>query len=282
MRAGGRCEEKRNRGGIVVATLTGPSLVRSRFWQRGGIQLGGGIVLAAAVPFSVAALLQPLLPSLNLFSVSLAGSVAGISFGYWMFRNLIAFPGIRASYYVLPVFSSTFATIFAVLFLFRLEYSRPLLVASFVIAVICQGRPVRCMRIRYSPANCRNRRRSSMRPRITRLTQRFGDLLSFSRIDFSDMRALDELASRFDFDRIIHLGAQAGVRYSMENPHAYGQSNLAGHLNILDWRGGAALRTSSTPPPRRSMAAMPRCPFASAIARIGRSRSMPPPSAPPS
>jgi lipopolysaccharide/colanic/teichoic acid biosynthesis glycosyltransferase len=119
-----------------MATLTGPPVVRTRVWQRGGAQLGGGIVLAAAMPFSIAAMVQPLLPSLDLFSVSLVGSLAGIGFGHWMFRNLIVFPGIRASYYVLPVFSSTFAAIFAVFFLFRLDYSRPLLVASFAIAVV--------------------------------------------------------------------------------------------------------------------------------------------------
>lgn len=35
-------------------------------------------------------------------------------------------------------------------------------------------------------------------------------------------------------ERVCHLGAQAGVRYSLENPHAYEQSNLAGHLNVLE------------------------------------------------
>ncbi|MFL6861621.1 MAG: GDP-mannose 4,6-dehydratase, partial [Allosphingosinicella sp.] len=43
-------------------------------------------------------------------------------------------------------------------------------------------------------------------------------------------RALDGL----DFDRIVHLGAQAGVRYSIENPHAYVHSNLVGHLNMIE------------------------------------------------
>ena len=38
----------------------------------------------------------------------------------------------------------------------------------------------------------------------------------------------------YAFDRIVHLGAQAGVRYSIENPHAYVQSNLVGHLNLLE------------------------------------------------
>lgn len=36
------------------------------------------------------------------------------------------------------------------------------------------------------------------------------------------------------FDRVIHLAAQANVRYSIENPHAYADSNLVGHLNILE------------------------------------------------
>jgi UDP-glucuronate 4-epimerase len=39
---------------------------------------------------------------------------------------------------------------------------------------------------------------------------------------------------RHDFDRIIHLGAQAGVRYSIENPAAYVQANLVGHANMLE------------------------------------------------
>jgi UDP-glucuronate 4-epimerase len=70
--------------------------------------------------------------------------------------------------------------------------------------------------------------------RLSRLGEKFGNMLSFVRADFSDMATLDRIAERFAFDRIIHLGAQAGVRYSIENPHAYAQSNLAGHLNILE------------------------------------------------
>ena len=42
------------------------------------------------------------------------------------------------------------------------------------------------------------------------------------------------LAAEHEFDRIVHLGAQAGVRYSMENPQAYVQSNLVGHCNMLE------------------------------------------------
>lgn len=56
----------------------------------------------------------------------------------------------------------------------------------------------------------------------------------FHRVDFSDHRALDTVLANAEFDRIIHLGAQAGVRYSIENPRAYVQSNLVGHLNLLE------------------------------------------------
>ncbi|MBX7541475.1 GDP-mannose 4,6-dehydratase [Qipengyuania sphaerica] len=56
----------------------------------------------------------------------------------------------------------------------------------------------------------------------------------FKRVDFSDWDALSAALEGEHFDSIIHLGAQAGVRYSLENPHAYAQANLMGHLNLLE------------------------------------------------
>jgi len=54
------------------------------------------------------------------------------------------------------------------------------------------------------------------------------------RLDFADDAAFDKALARKSFDRIVHLGAQAGVRYSLENPRAYIRSNVAGHLNLLE------------------------------------------------
>ena len=54
------------------------------------------------------------------------------------------------------------------------------------------------------------------------------------RVDFADHLALDAALGTARFDRIVHLGAQAGVRYSIENPRAYIHSNIAGHLNLLE------------------------------------------------
>ncbi len=57
---------------------------------------------------------------------------------------------------------------------------------------------------------------------------------AFNKVDFADMGALEAALGNTKFDRIVHLGAQAGVRYSIENPHAYVQANLVGHLNLLE------------------------------------------------
>ena len=56
----------------------------------------------------------------------------------------------------------------------------------------------------------------------------------FKQVDFADEDALDSVLEDELFDRIIHLGAQAGVRYSLTNPRAYVRSNLVGHLNLLE------------------------------------------------
>lgn len=53
-------------------------------------------------------------------------------------------------------------------------------------------------------------------------------------MDIADREALSQLFSKEKFDRVIHLGVQAGVRYSIENPHAYADSNLVGHWNIIE------------------------------------------------
>ena len=57
---------------------------------------------------------------------------------------------------------------------------------------------------------------------------------SFRTVDFADHDTLDTTLAGETIDRIIHLGAQAGVRYSIDNPRAYAQANLVGHLNILE------------------------------------------------
>ncbi|MEQ1725717.1 MAG: NAD-dependent epimerase/dehydratase family protein [Sphingopyxis sp.] len=78
--------------------------------------------------------------------------------------------------------------------------------------------------------------------RLARLAEYGGDRFRFIKVDFADMKALETALAGVEFDRIVHLGAQAGVRYSIENPHAYVQSNLVGHLNLLEIARHRAVR----------------------------------------
>src|ERR1700759_1273367 len=70
--------------------------------------------------------------------------------------------------------------------------------------------------------------------RLSTLQDDYGDGFSFERLDFADSEALKRLADRIRIDAIVHLGAQAGVRYSLVKPEAYVHSNLVGHCNILE------------------------------------------------
>ena len=56
----------------------------------------------------------------------------------------------------------------------------------------------------------------------------------FIRMDLKDKQAMQMLFANEYFDKVINLAAQAGVRYSIENPYAYVESNIDGFLNILE------------------------------------------------
>jgi UDP-glucuronate 4-epimerase len=67
-------------------------------------------------------------------------------------------------------------------------------------------------------------------------------LFEFLKIDIADLRSVEELFVQHEFHEVIHLAAQAGVRYSLENPHLYVQSNVVGFVNLLE-----AARRKRTP-----------------------------------
>jgi UDP-glucuronate 4-epimerase len=71
------------------------------------------------------------------------------------------------------------------------------------------------------------------RDRLAQLAGRDG--FEFHEIDIADLAALRQAVGHSPIDRVIHLAAQAGVRYSIDHPEAYVHSNLVGHLNILEF-----------------------------------------------
>ena len=70
--------------------------------------------------------------------------------------------------------------------------------------------------------------------RLANLARQYDNRFRFERVDFADSHALQRFTDTIEIDSIVHLGAQAGVRYSLENPAAYIQSNLVGHANMLE------------------------------------------------
>jgi UDP-glucuronate 4-epimerase len=80
------------------------------------------------------------------------------------------------------------------------------------------------------------------------------------RANLADIAAVEKCFTDHVFDRVIHLAAQAGVRYSLENPHAYAESNLVGFTNIVE-----ACR----------QAAVPHLTYASTSSVYGANTSMP-------
>ena len=69
--------------------------------------------------------------------------------------------------------------------------------------------------------------------RLAELARQRGSF-AFHQVDFADHAALAAAIDSAGIERIVHLGAQAGVRYSIDHPRAYAQSNLVGHLNLLE------------------------------------------------
>jgi UDP-glucuronate 4-epimerase len=68
--------------------------------------------------------------------------------------------------------------------------------------------------------------------RLERLTS--FENFSFYKMDISDKKSLEEIFNNTKYDVVVNLAAQAGVRYSIENPHAYVDSNIVGFVNLLE------------------------------------------------
>ena len=114
-----------------------PAIAATRnVWSRTRVQLGGGLVVGVLLPYAILILITPKLIGLHLFTVSVVAGALSIAVGYHLFRSLVGYPGIRASYYIVPTFSSTFAVTVTIFFLLRLDYSRPLLAACYLLSII--------------------------------------------------------------------------------------------------------------------------------------------------
>jgi len=87
------------------------------------------------------------------------------------------------------------------------------------------------------------------------------DGFSFRRAELADRTAIERVFAEGRPDVVIHLVAQAGVRYSLTNPHVYGDSNLTGSSTSSMGAGSTGSLTSCTRRPAACTARTPRCRF---------------------
>jgi len=104
-------------------------------WNRIRVQLGGGILLAALLPFAIRMSVDPQGEDPTSVNYSLAGSIVAIIAGYFGFRRMSFYPGVRVAYSILPAFAASFGMVLTFFFLVRLDYSRLQFIASFLICI---------------------------------------------------------------------------------------------------------------------------------------------------
>jgi lipopolysaccharide/colanic/teichoic acid biosynthesis glycosyltransferase len=108
---------------------------RRTLWHRVRFQLGIGTLLAVMLPYVLRLQLEPGEGDIASLHNSLLGTLAALICGYYAFRRVSHYPGVRASYHILPSFAVAYLVALAVFFFARLEYSRLHFVGSFLLCV---------------------------------------------------------------------------------------------------------------------------------------------------
>lgn len=111
-------------------------MARPTLWNRVRFQLGVGLLLAVVAPYWIR--VEVARAELERFGLqgSLIGTMLGLIGGYYGFRRLSRYPGVRSSYHILPSFSFSYGLVLAIFFFARLDYSRLQFLASFAICII--------------------------------------------------------------------------------------------------------------------------------------------------
>jgi lipopolysaccharide/colanic/teichoic acid biosynthesis glycosyltransferase len=109
---------------------------RRTLWHRVRFQLGVGILLAVVLPYFLRFQLERGGGDVDSLHNSLIGTLAALVGGYYAFRRVSHYPGVRASYHILPSFAVAYLLALAAFFFARLDYSRLHFVGSFLLCVV--------------------------------------------------------------------------------------------------------------------------------------------------
>jgi lipopolysaccharide/colanic/teichoic acid biosynthesis glycosyltransferase len=109
---------------------------RPSLWNRVRVQLGVGTLLAVLAPWGVRLQIARNDAELVGLQASVIGTFVGLVLGYYSFRRLSRYPGVRASYHIFPSFAASYGLVLAVFFFARLDYSRLHFAISFIVCIV--------------------------------------------------------------------------------------------------------------------------------------------------
>jgi lipopolysaccharide/colanic/teichoic acid biosynthesis glycosyltransferase len=125
------CESPRER----VSLTPKFSSARRTLWHRVRFQLGVGLLAPVLIPYMIRYRFELRSGDLAALNNSLIGTTLALVAGYYAFRRVSHYPGVRASYHILPTFAATYGLALAVFFFARLDYSRLHFLTSFLVCV---------------------------------------------------------------------------------------------------------------------------------------------------
>lgn len=108
---------------------------RRTLWHRVRLQLGVGLLLAVVIPYLVRLREEYGQPDLDSLNNSLVGTIVALVAGYYAFRRVSFYPGVRASYHILPTFAVSYGLALVAFLFARLDYSRLHFLTSFTLCV---------------------------------------------------------------------------------------------------------------------------------------------------
>jgi lipopolysaccharide/colanic/teichoic acid biosynthesis glycosyltransferase len=108
---------------------------RRTLWHRVRLQLGVGLLLAVVIPYLVRLREEYGQPDLDSLNNSLVGTIIALVGGYYAFRRVSFYPGVRASYHILPTFAVSYGLALVAFLFARLDYSRLHFLTSFTLCV---------------------------------------------------------------------------------------------------------------------------------------------------
>jgi lipopolysaccharide/colanic/teichoic acid biosynthesis glycosyltransferase len=110
-------------------------MTRRAVWSHARFQLGVGLLFAVALPWTIRVNLHVAELEWPGLQNSLAGTTFALIAGYFGYRRLSRYPGVRASFYILPTFAASYGLVLAIFFFSRLDYSRLHFSVSFLLCI---------------------------------------------------------------------------------------------------------------------------------------------------